>query len=195
MRLANPPGVDGWIVVWVAGVALIVDLVTAGLTYRLSKESLNIRAAFLHNVADALGSVAVIVVGALILLYDWRLLDPIATLGISAYILWHALSDMRPTIRILMLGAPDTPDREQVRAAFRAHGEIEDVHHLHLWQIDEHRPSVEAHVVVAESALPRAPGIVADLKAILSDKFGIGHSTIEVETRESGCAATVPTPR
>ena len=192
MRLANPPGVDGWIVIWVAGFALIVDTVTVALTYRLSRNSLNIRAAFLHNVADALGSVAVIIVGTLILLYDWRLLDPIATLGISAYILWHALSDMRPTIHILMLGAPDNPDREEVRNAFLEHTDIEDVHHLHLWQIDEHRCSVEAHVILSEAALPRAPEVVSDLKAILSDRFGIGHATIEVETRNSGCAGWHP---
>jgi cobalt-zinc-cadmium efflux system protein len=192
MRLADPPGVDGWIVVWVAGVALIVDAATAALTYRLSKTSLNIRAAFLHNVADALGSIAVIVVGTLILLYDWRLLDPIATLGISAYILWHALSDMRPTIHILMLGAPEGPDREEIRDAFREHADVEDVHHLHIWQIDERRCSVEAHVILPEAALPRAPEVVSDLKRILSDRFGIGHATIEVETLNSGCAAEGP---
>jgi cobalt-zinc-cadmium efflux system protein len=194
MRLADPPGVDGWIVVWVAGVALVVDVATAALTYRLSKSSLNIRAAFLHNVADALGSVAVIVVGTLILLYDWRLLDPIATLGISAYILWHALSDMRPTIHILMLGAPEGQNREEVLNALREHADIVDVHHVHIWQIDEHRCSLEAHVVLPEAALPRAPEVVADLKRVLSDRFGIGHATIEVETRNSGCAELKPRP-
>jgi cobalt-zinc-cadmium efflux system protein len=65
--------------------------VTALLTFALSKESVNIRAAFLHNVADALGSVAVIVAGTLILLYDWRLIDPLVTLLIAGYILWQAL--------------------------------------------------------------------------------------------------------
>jgi cobalt-zinc-cadmium efflux system protein len=194
MRLADPPGVDGWIVVWVAGVALVVDVATAALTYRLSKTSLNIRAAFLHNVADALGSVAVIVVGTLILLYDWRLLDPIATLGISAYILWHALSDMRPTIHILMLGAPEGQNREEVLNALREHADIVDVHHVHIWQIDEHRCSLEAHVVLPEPALPHAPEVVADLKRVLSDRFDIDHATIEVETRNSGCAEQKPRP-
>lgn len=188
MRLFDPPGVDGWIVIWVAGVALAVDAATAALTWRMAKDSLNIRAAFLHNLADALSSVAVIVVGTLILLYDWRLLDPLATLGISAYILWHAARDIRPTIRILMLGAPTGHDRDALRAALAAHPDIENVHHLHLWQIDEHRVSVEAHVVVAEASLPRAPGIVADLKRVLARHHGIRHATIEVETAASGCA-------
>lgn len=71
MRFLDPTEVAGWIVIIVAGVALLVDVATALLTWRLSKDSLNIRAAFLHNITDALGSVAVIVVGALIVLYDW----------------------------------------------------------------------------------------------------------------------------
>lgn len=192
MRLFDPPGVDGWIVVWVAGVALIVDAATAALTYSMSKDSLNIRAAFLHNIADALGSVAVIVAGSLILLYDWRLLDPLATLGIAAYILWHALSDIRPTIRILMLGTPPEHDRDTLIGALAAHGDVEGVHHLHLWQIDEHRLSVEAHVVLAEADLLRAPAIVADLKRMLAEDHGVSHATIEVETAASGCARFRP---
>lgn len=188
MRLFDPPDVDGWIVVWVAGVALIVDALTAALTYRMSKDSLNIRAAFLHNLADALSSVAVIVVGTLILLYDWRLLDPLATLGISAYIIWHAARDLKPTIRILMLGAPSDQDRSAVRATLASNDKVKDVHHLHLWQIDEHRVSVEAHVVLTEADLLSAPGIVAELKQNLFRNHGIGHATIEVETVGSGCS-------
>lgn len=83
MRLLDPPAVEGWVVVAVAGVALVVDAATAALTWRLARESSNIRAAFLHNLADALGSVVVIVAGTLILLYDWRLIDPLATLAIA----------------------------------------------------------------------------------------------------------------
>ena len=88
MRFIDPQSVDGWLIVIIAGIALVVDLVTALLTYSMSKSSMNIRAAFLHNVADALGSIAVIVAGTLILLYDWRLIDPLVTLLIAGYILW-----------------------------------------------------------------------------------------------------------
>ena len=82
-RFVDPQPVTGWIIVVVAGVALVVDLMTALLTYRLSKTSVNIRAAFLHNLADALGSVAVIIAGTLVLLFDWQLVDPIVTILIA----------------------------------------------------------------------------------------------------------------
>ncbi|MBV0913085.1 cation diffusion facilitator family transporter [Anianabacter salinae] len=186
-RLADPPGVEGWIVVIVAGVALVVDLVTAMLTWRMAKDSLNIRAAFLHNVADALGSVAVIFAGTLILLYDWRLVDPLVTLGISAYILWHALAEIQPVIRILMLGAPAGVARDDVRRTMAGVDGVEGVHHIHLWQIDEHRLSVEAHVVVSEAREAEFPQIARRLRRVLAREHGIRHATLECETPASGC--------
>lgn len=185
-RLFDPVPVDGWIVVILAGVALVVDLITVLLTVRMAKSSMNIRAAFLHNVADALGSVAVIVAGTLILLYDWRLVDPIVTLGISAYILWHAGSELPPVIRLLMLGAPAEPDTEEVREALGRVSGVDSVHHVHLWEIDEHRRSVEAHLVVADPA--EGPRICRAAKAALEETFGIAHATLEVETSSTGCA-------
>lgn len=185
-RLIDPPGVTGWVVVIVAGVALIVDLVTAALTYRLSKHSMNIRAAFLHNLTDAASSVAVIVAGTLILLYDWRLVDPLATLGIAGFILWSALAEIGPVIRLLMLGTPPALDLDVIRdKAERVQGAA-SLHHLHLWQIHEHKTAFEAHVVVAEGA--DLPATALRVKQMLARDFGIRHATLEMETAASGCA-------
>lgn len=186
VRLLDPPGVDGWIVVAVAGVALVIDVVTAMLTFAMSRESLNIRAAFLHNVADALGSVAVIVAGSLILLYDWRLVDPLVTLGIAAYILWHAGREVIPVVRILMLGTPASPDLETLCEVIRAEPGVEGLHHLHLWQIDENRTAFEAHLVVEEKA--DFARITERVKSRLADDFGLRHVTLELETAARGCA-------
>jgi len=187
LRLIDPPGVEGWIVVAVAGVALVVDLVTALLTYRLSQESVNIRAAFLHNLADALGSVAVIVAGTLILLYDWRLVDPLVTLGIAGYILWMAIAEIGPVIRILMLGSPPGIAAAEVIATMEAVPGVEGVHHLHLWQMSERRVSLEAHMVVSESDWPAAAEIKNRVKARLAEAHGIGHVTLDIETAGNGC--------
>ena len=135
-RILAPEPVDGWIVVIVAGVALAVDLATVMLTWSMSRDSMNIHAAFLHNLADAMTSVAVIVGGTLMLLFDWRLVDPIVTLGISGYILWTALQGVGPVIRLLMLGTPPRMDLAQVLDAMRAVPGVNGVHHLHIWQID-----------------------------------------------------------
>ena len=131
MRFIEPSGVDGWLVVIIAGVALIVDVVTALLTWSLSKESVNIRAAFLHNVADALGSVAVIFAGTLIILYDWQIIDPIVTLAIAGYILWMSFSEIGGVIRILMLGSPADLDTGAVLKSVEAVDGVTGIHHPH----------------------------------------------------------------
>ncbi|EAQ03820.1 cation efflux system protein [Pseudooceanicola batsensis HTCC2597] len=184
MRMLDPQPIAGWVVVIVATLALIVDAVTAWLTFRMARDSMNIRAAFLHNLADALGSIGVIFAGTLVLLYDWRLIDPIVTLLIAAYILWHAASEVMPAIRILMLGSPGTPHAEEVLEAMRAMPGVEDVHHLHLWRMQEHETALEAHVVQCG---PRSDAVRQSLKAMLIDRFAIHHSTIEVEPPEAAC--------
>jgi len=152
LRFINPADVDGWMVVIIAGFALVVDAVTAMLTYALSKQSMNIRAAFLHNVADALGSVAVIVAGTAIILYDWRLIDPAITLLIAGYIIWQSVSEIGGAIRILMLGSPPDLETRTILTAIRGVDGVADVHHLHLWQMQEHQPALDAHVVIETGA-------------------------------------------
>ncbi len=179
LRFFEPQPVEGWIVVVVAGFALAIDLATAWLTWRLSRESVNIRAAFLHNLADALGSVAVIVAGTLILLFGWWVVDPIVTLLISAYILWHGAVEILPVVRMLMLGTPPGLDVAEVRAALLAAEGVEDVHHLHLWQLSERASSLEAHVVHAPGA---GRGLRARLEEMLAQRFGLTHITLQLET-------------
>lgn len=185
-RLLDPPGVEGWIVIWLAALALVIDLGTAALTFTMSKHSVNIRAAFLHNLADAGASVAVICGGVVILLYDWRLVDPLLTLGISLFILWHVAHDIRPVLRILMLGAPSPQDSPEIAAHLAALEGVEAVHHLHLWQIDEKRTSLEAHLVLTEGADFR--DVIARAKHMLEAEFSLTHVTLEPETRAFGCA-------
>ena len=150
LRFIEPQGVDGWMVVLIAIVALVIDVGTAVLTFTMSKSSVNIRAAFLHNVADALGSIAVILAGTVILLYDWRLIDPLVTLLIAGYILWQSFAEIGPVIRILMLGSPPHIATQHVLDTLRGIEGVADVHHVHLWQMDEHLSAVDAHIVIAE---------------------------------------------
>ena len=187
LRFIEPSGVDGWLVVIIAAIALAVDTVTALLTYSLSKQSVNIRAAFLHNVADALGSVAVIVAGTLIILFDWRLIDPLVTLMIAGYILWQSFGEVGGVIRILMLGSPPDLHTEQVLAEMQNIDGVADVHHLHLWQMQEHEKAVGSHVAIVAGRWGDADAIKAAVKQVLKDKFGISHATLELECANHTC--------
>lgn len=187
LRLYSPQPVTGWLVVAIAGLALVVDLVTALLTYRMAKESVNIRAAFLHNLADALGSVAVIVAGTLILLFGWYWVDPLVTLGIAAYILWMAWTEIGGVIRILMLGAPPKLAPEDVlRTAERVDG-VAGLHGAHLWQIDEQRTALTAHMVIEPGAWSRADAIKGHVKARLREDHGLKSVTLELECAAHRC--------
>ncbi|WP_299650545.1 cation diffusion facilitator family transporter [uncultured Jannaschia sp.] len=176
-RMIHPTEVAGWIIVIVAAIALVVDVATALLVYGMSKSSANIRAAFLHNLADALGSVGVIVAGTLILLFDWTIVDPIITLAIAAYILWHVWEGAPRVVRMLMLGAPPGLDADEVLAGMEGVAGVRAIHHLHLWEVQEGQPAVDAHVVTT--------GDPAELRArmgrFLHDTFGVEHATLEVE--------------
>ena len=187
MRFFEPQAVDGWLVVIIAVIALTVDTVTALLTYRLSKQSMNIRAAFLHNVADALGSIAVIVAGTLIILYDWRLIDPLVTLLIAGYILWQSFFEIGAVIRILMLGSPPDLDTQIVLQAMQKTDGVKSVHHLHLWQMQEHENSLDAHLVIQAGQWSDADTIKEAVKRTLQNTFGIYHSTIELECAKHAC--------
>ncbi|KAA8605050.1 cation diffusion facilitator family transporter [Salipiger aestuarii] len=191
LRFLSPEPVEGWLVVVIAGVALVVDLVTALLTWTMSKDSVNIRAAFLHNIADALGSVAVIAAGTLILLFGWTWVDPAVTLLIAGYILWMAFSEIGGVIRILMLGSPPAMVPGDVLSEAEAIEGVAGMHRAHLWQIDEHEAALQAHVVVNEGAWERADDIKAHVKARMRDRFGISHVVLEMECARHACASPV----
>ena len=190
-RFFQPEPVEGWVVVIVAGIAFVIDFVTAALTFTMAKSSQNIRAAFLHNVADALGSIAVIFAGTLVILFGWWIVDPLITLLISVYSLWLALSEIGDVVKLLMLGSPTDLDPEEVLASLRAVPGVEDVHHAHLWRMQEHDSAFDAHVAIAEGRWSDADAIKMSLKAVLEERFGITHTTLELECATHACAEPV----
>ena len=185
-RFITPEPVAGWTVVIVAGIALAVDVFTALLTYRQSKTSMNIKAAFLHNVTDAMASVGVIITGTLILLYGWVWTDAAMTLIISGYVLWQGFTQIPKVIHLLMEGAPDGLSLEDIRSSMEKVDGVNNVHHVHVWQLDEHRNALEAHVVLEESI--DMDTLKIRLKKLLHDQFEIEHSTLEFEYKK--CSRT-----
>ena len=181
MRMIEPTEVAGWTVVILGCVALAVDTLTAWLTYSMQKGSVNIRALFLHNLSDALASVAVIVGGTLIILYDLHWVDPAITMGIALYILYLAFTEIGGPIRTLMLGSPPDTDSNAVLDAVRGVQGVEDVHHVHLWQMQENEAALDCHVVLTEGGWDRIEAVKTKIKDALKGGFGITHSTLEFE--------------
>lgn len=182
MRFIEPEPIAGWIIVIVAGIALIIDIFTALLTYSQSKTSMNIKAAFLHNVTDALASVGVIIAGTLIILYGWVWVDAAMTLLIAGYVLYQGFTTLPKAIHLLMEGTPEHIDIKEVIEALEEQKGVQNAHHVHIWQLDEQRNALEAHIVISDEADMDA--IKVSIKSMLHDKFHINHSTLEFENKK-----------
>ena len=185
-RFISPQPVEGWTVVIVAGVALVVDVITAVMVYSGSKSSLNIKAAFLHNVSDALASVGVIIAGTLIILFDLYIADLIMTLVIAAYVIYQGFSIMPRTVRLLMGAVLDELEYDRIVAALQYLDGVDDIHHVHVWSISEHHRALEAHVVPASSSLEAFEALKTEARAMLDERFHIEHATIEA-CLDTGC--------
>ena len=178
-RFLAPAPVEGWTVIIVAGFALIVDVVTAALVYSGSKSSLNIKAAFLHNLSDALASVGVIVAGTLIILYDLYAADLAMALIIAVYVLYQGFSLMPRTVKLLMGAVSEDVEFDSIVRSMKAIDGVADVHHVHVWSLSEHRHALEAHLVPAQQSLVAFEGVKQAIRELLSDRFSIGHATLE----------------
>ncbi len=178
-RFADPQPVEGWTVIGVAGIALVIDVMTAVMVYAGSKNSLNMKAAFLHNVSDALASVGVIVAGVLILLYDLYIADLIITVAISGYVIWQGMTLLPRTVRLLMGAVPDESEFDRIVSDLRATDGVADIHHVHVWSISEHHRALEAHIVSLEPSLAAFEDVKTKARGMLETRHAIAHATFE----------------
>ena len=183
LRFFEPRDVGGWTVIVLAGVALVVDVGTVLLLITMRKGNVNVRAAFAHNVSDALASVAVLIGGIAIVLWGVNWVDPLLSLAIVAYIFWQVVKMLPETFRVLMESAPPGLDVQQVASAIMDVDGVSDVHHVHVWMLDEEDSALEAHIVIDHDELPRMESIKVHVRQKI-EAFGIGHSTLEVEFPE-----------
>jgi cobalt-zinc-cadmium efflux system protein len=180
-RFYNPQPIDGLVMFIVAIIGLLGNVITAVLLYRSSKENINIRSAYIHIMSDALSSVGVIVAGWLILQYQWYIVDTLLTLIIAGYILWQSYYMLWETIDILMESTPTEIELKEVTQAMQEVAGVLDIHHLHVWRLDENNILLESHVVIDENDMNNMESIKSSLKDLLSSGFDIHHSTLEFE--------------
>jgi cobalt-zinc-cadmium efflux system protein len=176
-RLIEPPDVRGGIVLVVALAGVVVNLAAAALLARPSRESLNVRGAFLHVATDLAAFIGTALAGALVLATGWDRWDPIASLVVAGLIFWSSFVLLRDSTRILLEMAPAEP--REVAEAMLAVPYVSDVHDLHVWTVGSGFPSVSAHVLVDPGADCHA--IRLELANLLGERFGLSHSTLQVE--------------
>lgn len=181
-RIGEPADVVGGGMLLVGLGGLAVNVASAVALDRARGGSLNMRGAYLHMVLDALGSVAVVVAGVLLVVWDVTWADPVASIAIAALVLWSAWVLLRDTAQVLLEGTPRGMEPAAVEASLLADPEVEAVHHLHLWNLASDVPALSAHVVLrGEVSLHEAQASGDRLKGVLEQTYGITHSTLELE--------------
>lgn len=186
-RFYDPQPIIGWLMAVAAVVAIVVDLATAAFLWAMSKGSINVRAAFVHNLVDAAGSVAVLIGAIAIIQLDWTWVDPTLSLLIAGYIFWQVKTMLPQAIQILMEATPLDVDLKHLSDDLRSVEHVCGIHHVHLWALDERRHALEAHVVIEPSSLSQIKTIKAEIKSRLANRYQVHHSTLEFELTDERC--------
>ena len=181
-RLIDPAPVEGWTMIAVAGMGIVINTATALMFMRGRKHDINIRGAFLHMAADALVSVGVVVAGVAILLTGARWIDPVTSLIIVAVIAWGTWGLLKDSVKMSLLAVPDTIDEGEVRGYLSGLPGVGAVHDLHIWPMSTTETALTAHLVMPQGH----PGdaFLHDLAHELEHRFHIGHATVQVETSQ-----------
>ena len=180
-RLRHPEPIQGELVIVAALVAVAVNSFIA-LSLRHAGHDLNVRAALFHVVGDVAASAGVMIAGALILLTGWLPIDPLLSLAIAALIAYGAWSVVRRTVHILLEGTPQGLDLEAVRREIEQFEGVRSVHDLHVWSLSSDTTVLSCHVVVEDELLSEAEHRMRGLEIKLCRQFGIGHTTIQLES-------------
>ncbi len=185
-RLADPAGVEAGPTLAVAVAGLLVNLLAGVLLRGGAAESLNIEGAYLEVVADALGSVGVVVAGLVLVTTGWPYADPLVAAGIGVLILPRTLSIARRALHILVQAAPAHVPVEAVRADLSRLDDVVGVHDLHVWTLTGRMDVASAHLMVREGA--DAHAVLDAARDLLMDDYGIDHATLQVEPEtHEGC--------
>ena len=183
-RFSDPPEVPGgWLIV-VAAIGILVNAAGAAAVFRRDGEDVNMRASFLHLAGDAVGSLGVMAAGLIILLTGWVYADPLVSVLIGLLILVSSFGVFRDTVLVLLEAAPRGIDPKEIGDSMASFPGVVDVHDLHVWTITSGFPALSAHVLVR-------PGddchrIRRELERMLDERFGIDHSTLQVDHARSG---------
>src|SRR3954468_18899858 len=178
-RFSQPPDVEGGVVLVVGLLGAVVNVAAAWQLARAERRSLNVEGARAHVVTDLYASLGAAAAGALVLAFGFLEADAIAALVVAALMLRTAWSLLRDSGLVLLEGTPRDLDSDAVGRALARHAGVVEVHDLHVWEVTSGFPALAAHVLVA--AGDDCHGIRRELEHVLDERFGIHHTTLQVE--------------
>ncbi|PKG51982.1 cation diffusion facilitator family transporter [Olleya sp. 1-3] len=181
-RIQDPQIVQSNLVIWLSILGILANGFSVLLLKKDSQANMNMRSAYLHLLTDMLASVAVLIGGLLMKFYQLYWVDSALTLAIAIYLIWMGFDLLKESTKVLMLFTPDTIPIDQIVKEINAFAEIKNVHHIHVWQLNENETHFEAHIDFEHDiTLTQFDKILHKVEDLLLNKFEINHVNIQPE--------------
>ncbi|MFC1493996.1 cation diffusion facilitator family transporter [Thermodesulfobacteriota bacterium] len=188
-RLGRDQEIDGPVMIIIALLGLLANVASAFILAKGREENVNLKGAFLHMIADALGSVGAVIAGLVIWTTGWVPIDTIASVVIGILILWSTYGFLKQTINILLEATPDNIDYLEVKNSLEEMEHIDTVHDLHIWTITSGVPVLSAHIKLSTCCADTDhwQDCLENAQKLIKEKFGIEHTTLQVEPGDDTC--------
>ena len=186
-RLSQPEQVNGAIVVAVGSAGLVVNLAAAFILYGAARHSLNVAGALAHVLADLVASLGVVVSGGLIWAFGWTLADSVISMLIGILVVISSWGLLARIVNVLLEGVPEHIDIYKLCARIEELNGVSQVHDIHVWTISPGYDALTAHVVVDPDHAGPSDAMLAEIRTIVREKFGINHITVQIEHSAASC--------
>jgi len=190
-RLYHPATITGSLMLLVAVSGLSANIVGTLLLKKGSKNNLNIKAAYLHLLSDAVSSLAVIIGAIFIIYYQIYWIDPLLTILIALYILKETVAIVKESVSIIMMAVPEGINLDEIKMHIEEITPVKNVHHVHIWKMNDTDIHFEAHIEVDPISVEATSSIKKQIEAVLHDTYSINHTTLQFECGLCGDADSV----
>ena len=180
-RFRTPESIAGGLMIGVAAIGLIANVIGTLLLRKGSQQNMNIRSVYLHLLSDAVSSLAVIIGGVGIYYFDIYWIDPILTVLIALYIIYESFEIVKKAVNVLMMGTPEAISLQRIQRELEALPGVEDIHHVHVWRMNERDIHFEAHIDVKDMPVSECAQISARIEEKLYELYKINHVTLQFE--------------
>jgi cobalt-zinc-cadmium efflux system protein len=180
-RFSNPTPITGILMLVVAVIGLAANIVGTVLLKKGASGNINVRAAYFHLLSDAVSSLAVIIGAVCIIVFNISWIDPALTIALSLYILKETYEILKEAIDVLLMSAPTDLDINDIQLALEAIPGVKNIHHVHVWKMNDSESHFEAHIDVEDLPVSRTGSIRAEIERCLHDRYDIHHTTLQFE--------------
>lgn len=186
-KLFQPQTIDSSWLIWLGLLSIVLNAISVLLIKKDASDNLNMKAVYLHLLSDVITSIAVMVGGIMMYFYNYFWIDPLISTAIAIYLIWASSRIVKESVSILMQFVPDSININEVVKFITDANEIRNVHHVHIWKLDQHHIHLEAHLDFLENiTLEQSHEILENLETTLRTYFEITHTTFQCEYNRHG---------